>query len=216
MVLHEGCTSTKSKFRVLAGGQIQHISSGKCIHPHGGSAQPKPNTSLVLYDGCTGDRLKFAITESSKFRSAPSIPKGRGNRIVHNYSGICVHPEGGGTPKNNTRLVFNADDCSNKGRTDIAFDMLPSGAIRHIASGKCVHPYGGWDFPGRNTVLVLHDGCDARTVEFKFQNGLLFHKMSGMCVHPKGGKTPPRKNDRLVLWDSGCHGERYKLKMVPN
>ena len=58
------CRDSRSIFNLLDNGSIQH-SSGKCIHPLGGSENPGNNTRIVLYDGCGIPRntLKYSLVQ---------------------------------------------------------------------------------------------------------------------------------------------------------
>lgn len=46
-------------FEFTSGGSIRHKSSGLCVHPAGGSANPATDTELVLWSGCNEYRLQF-------------------------------------------------------------------------------------------------------------------------------------------------------------
>lgn len=126
---------------------IQHVSSGKCWHPEGGSPQPSNGTYVVLHDGCHEGRLMFRFLADGS--------------IQHATSGKCLHPEGGSAyPGNNTRLVFHDGCVSDRGGGErLQFRRLHDGSIQHVPSGKCVHPFRGSAQPDNNTRLVLHDGC---------------------------------------------------------
>jgi hypothetical protein len=84
---------------------LQH-SSGKCVHPEGGSDTPDNSVKLVFRDGCDTNRNEFLFTP---------IPAGGlgggGDYVLQHKSGKCVHPEGGSdTPDNGVKLVFY-DGC---------------------------------------------------------------------------------------------------------
>ena len=214
VVLYDGCNHDKNKFRRLQSGAIQHVGSGRCIHPKGGRG--KKGALLWLYNGCTGDQLKFDVHTAAPRHVHSRIITG-GGRFIHGLSGSCIQPKGREwNPGNKHPLVFGYDGCGDDRDRRIEFEILPSGAIRHVLSGKCIHPKGGKDFPNKNTPLHLYDGCRARYVQFELRDGLLFHKLSGMCVHPKGGSTRPKNGAGLVLWPENCYGERYKFRYVPN
>ena len=59
LVFWDGCDEDRLKFERLSNGAIKHVSSGRCIHPNGGSPTPDNGTLLVLHDGCNEDRLTF-------------------------------------------------------------------------------------------------------------------------------------------------------------
>merc|ERR1712176_688089 len=55
------CGVSYSRWRFLAGGNVQHVSSGMCWHPLGGSAAN--NRKVCVHQGCTSERrLTFRIT----------------------------------------------------------------------------------------------------------------------------------------------------------
>lgn len=59
LILDADCASPTAKFKHLTSGSLQHIPSGKCIHPKGGSQNPRNDTQLVLYDTCDSLAIKF-------------------------------------------------------------------------------------------------------------------------------------------------------------
>ena len=103
LVLYEGCSDTPNKiFELRSDGSIQHVASGRCINPKGGSPTPPNGTELILDDACGESRLAF--------RALPS------GSIQHITSGKCIHPSGGlATPDNNTSLVL-WDGCNDATR----------------------------------------------------------------------------------------------------
>ena len=135
-----------------APGTLMHASSGKCLHPLGGSSNPNNGTKLVVWPDCSNDsRIKYKWLSNGA--------------IQHVSSGKCLHPEGGSSnPTNGTRLVF-WNSCSSGSR--IAFELTDSGSIRHKLSGRCVHPLGGAVNPANETPMVLWDGCTGDRVKFQ-------------------------------------------------
>ena len=56
-------------------GPIVHL-GGKCIHPKGGNPNPRTGVNIVIYGGCTEDRLQFCLTT--------------GGDLKHLTSGLCI------------------------------------------------------------------------------------------------------------------------------
>ena len=82
---------------------IFHRSSGKIVHPHGGSSQPSNGTELVLHSAKDSPaRLQVQFVPVEGF--------GHFGYIKHVKSGKIVHPQGGSlTPGNDTKLVYDSD-----------------------------------------------------------------------------------------------------------
>ena len=132
-------------------GYIYQRTSGKAIHPDGGSANPSDNTNLVIHSGTGVSRLQL--------RFIPQPQYGHFGYIQHVSSGKYVHPSGGSAyPGDNTELVFHQG--SHYG-TLFSFDEATE-QIVHIG-GKNWHPDGGSVNPGDNTGVVLHQGQHAAT-----------------------------------------------------
>ena len=122
---------------------LLHVSSGKCVHPRGGSANPRNGTKAVLHDGCNQSRLQFELTAAGSLR--------------HVASGKCLHPFGGATnPSNGTKVIFH-ELCD---LPRLRFEITRGGSLRHVSSRKCIHPQGGSSQPSNNTDLVFHSACD--------------------------------------------------------
>jgi hypothetical protein len=187
-------------FRVTPGGSLQHVISGQCVHPNGGSATPASGTELVLWSGCDEPRLQYT-----------GVMPSAGARIAH-ISGLCLHPEGGSAnPANDTRAVL-WNDCTSM--TRIQYKLLPSGSIQHVSSGKCLHPYGGSSNPANGTKLVFWTGCDEPRLAFELTaRGSLRHVSSGKCLHTDGGALEPAPGTGVVLWD-GCDEDRLRFAPV--
>jgi hypothetical protein len=78
---------------MLRNGAIQHINSGKCLHPAGGAAIPANGTRLVLWESCSGSRLEYSFTANGS--------------LMQRSSGKCIHPENGAdVPVDETPLVL--------------------------------------------------------------------------------------------------------------
>mgnify|MGYP006149402361 FL=1 len=100
-VLTSNCSATDpgNKFRRLFDGTIQHVESGMCLHPRGGSSTPGNGTELVFWPACgaksgrNGAYIRFENTLKDSLRQLSS--------------GMCLHPNGGSaTPANGTKVVF--------------------------------------------------------------------------------------------------------------
>lgn len=94
-VLTSNCstTDTNNRFRVLFDGAIQHVKSGWCLHPRGGSSTPGSGTDLVFWPVCNQHSIKFEYTLQNSLRQLTS--------------GMCLHPSGGSpTPAAGTGVVF--------------------------------------------------------------------------------------------------------------
>jgi len=139
--------------RFLSGercGYIRHESSGKCVHPQGGSAQSPPGTKIVIHPGCNEERLYFCATSGGE------------TEIKQPGSGLCVQPNSGSNaPPDNEPLVLRV--C---GYYSSKFKFIEGGFIQHVASGKCWHPLGGGTVPDDETEIVLHSGCGKNSIRF--------------------------------------------------
>ena len=122
---------------------IKHKSSGKFIHPEGGSANPPDNTRLVVHDGIH-DRMHFEFEPAD----------GHFGYIRHCASGKAIHPKNGELqPENNTDLLIHS---SQHAACLFGMDEI-NNLIRH-KSGVSFHPFGGSPNPGNNTKVILHSG----------------------------------------------------------
>nr|QYA18700.1 agglutinin [Clandestinovirus] len=113
LVYYSGCDGDALKFKMLANGSIQHVGSGRCVHPQGwfnnksqDQLRPDNGTPLVLWDGCGADKNKFKIMDDGSLQHVPS--------------GKCVHPISGfPNPKDNDDLVI-WDGCGEP-KTRVSF-----------------------------------------------------------------------------------------------
>jgi hypothetical protein len=121
---------------------IQHWSSAKFVHPHGGQAGH--DTGLVTYDGAFGHTLFYL-----DFREGPW-----GYLVSSQWPTYCVHPRGGAVDAgNDTGLLFHEDR-----HPGAYFTINPDGGtIQHI-SGRYWHPHGGSAQPGNQNGIVIFDG----------------------------------------------------------
>lgn len=84
-----------SFFRITVEGSLQHIFSGKCLHPRGGLPMPPDGADLMFEDDCGHTRVAFRVTPAGS--------------IQHILSGKCVHP----ALRPDNRLVLTvADGCN--------------------------------------------------------------------------------------------------------
>jgi hypothetical protein len=121
---------------------IRHWSSGKYVHPNGGTANR--DTSLVTWDG-NRDDTQYHID----FKEGPW-----GYLVCNKYPAYCVHPQGGRVDAgNNTGLLFHDD------RHPGAYFTFneKSRTVMHI-SGRYWHPHNGDAQPGNGNGIVLWDG----------------------------------------------------------
>ena len=132
-------------------GYIFQRTSGKAIHPYGGSSNPRDDTGLVLYNGAGEWRLQLQFI--------PQPAYGHFGYIKHVASNKLVHPYGGSAyPGDDMSLVFHKDRHY---ATLFMFDEEKE-QIVHIG-GKHWHPYGGSVNPGNNNPVVLYEGSHAAT-----------------------------------------------------
>ena len=76
-------------------GYIEHVASGKIIHPSGGSAKPGNDTYLVYDEGRHHGAL-FEFDEE--------------DYVIKHIGGKIWHPRGGSAnPKNDTKCVLHSD-----------------------------------------------------------------------------------------------------------
>lgn len=143
-------------------GYIYHSSSGKLVHPFGGSSNPNDNTELVLYDN-KDDPSRLQM------RFVPKRGEGHFGYIEHVSSGKVVHPLGGRLdPVENARLVLHRD------RHDAALFGFNEAdkTIIHKGGHKIWHPIDGLPNPSNNTPCVLHSSeNDAAKFYFGDING---------------------------------------------
>ena len=124
---------------------IKHKSSGKFIHPEGGSANPADNTRLVI-DPSIHERMYFEFEEVKD--------EGHFGYIRHVASGKAIHPKNGDIqPSDNTDLVLHS--CQHAaclfGIDEVSHWILHK-------SGVSFHTYGGKAFPDNGTKVILHSG----------------------------------------------------------
>lgn len=89
----DACTVSRDGFVLLPNKLLQHVGSGLCVNPQGGTV--KQDAKLMLSSNCvaTDTRVQFAQTKVSS--------------LQHFSTGLCVHPNGGSAnPANGTTLVY--------------------------------------------------------------------------------------------------------------
>lgn len=147
VVMKTRCTGEDSKITFTPTAKpkltaLRQRSSGKCLHPYRGSAQPSDTTKVVIHKNCKKGALWFEMQ-----------PDGS---IMHLATGKCLVPRGGSSnPRDNTDVVIHSG-CDEERHK---FRILANGALQQITSGKCLHPYRGKSNPKDNTRLVYHSGC---------------------------------------------------------
>ncbi|EGD76888.1 hypothetical protein PTSG_08235 [Salpingoeca rosetta] len=127
---------------------LQHVQSGKYVHPHGGSDMPGNDTALVLHHGFDEkrDALRWVFVNDAENK----------HQLKHYSSGKFVHPKGGKVGKEATLVVH-----SSPGRPETMIEMVQEDGrtyLRHTDSDYYVHPHGGSPNPGDNTRLVYYSG----------------------------------------------------------
>jgi hypothetical protein len=122
--------------------------------------------------------------------------------IEHNKTGLCWHPDqGGSNPTNGTKVVLYSGCNLNR----LHWELLPSGNIKHVESGKClkVDSSNPSNAPA-GTDIILDDVCNNTLHQFEYNtNEKSFrHKQTGMCIHPHNNGL--LNGTKLVLFD-GCN-----------
>ena len=108
-------------------GYIEHVSSGKIIHPLGGSVKPGNDTHLIYHE----DRHHGALFEFDEE-----------DYIIKHIGGKIWHPHGGSAnPKNDTKCVLHSDRH--------AAAKFYFGDI----SGKPISPYPSANLSGSGKVI---------------------------------------------------------------
>lgn len=122
---------------------IQHVTSGKYIHPTGGKQVPDDNTVAILHGG---------YHNSIFFTFVPLVEKPGYGILKQVTSGKALHPQGGSTnPGDNTKLIYHS---GYSGATLWTFKRSKN-AFTHVG-GKNVHPNGGSTNPPDYTFFVTH------------------------------------------------------------
>ena len=105
---------------------MQHVPSGKYVHPLGGSTNPPENTPLVFYRGFHRACLfKFDL---------------QNDRIIHKTSGKIWHPLGGvAFPPNNQPVVLHSHRHS---RATFIFANQQGAKIPATCPIYCPCPFG--------------------------------------------------------------------------
>ncbi len=107
LILTSQCDSMATSFVLESNGMLKHMASGKCVHPHQGTAGI--GVTLVFFGSCAPEaRLLFQRTPFGSLK--------------HIQTGLCVHPQGGSpTPSDGTPLVF-WNSCD---EARLKFDFIP-------------------------------------------------------------------------------------------
>ena len=105
LVFNSNCgDNNKINYELLPGGQLQHVASGRCVHPRGNLEN---GTALMLHDICDDrDWIKFDLLKNGLIRHRPS--------------GKCVLPEGGAGADNGKRLHL-WDSCNTSANNNFEF-----------------------------------------------------------------------------------------------
>ncbi len=129
---------------------IQHVTSGKYVHPHGGRTDAGDGTDLVVYDG---------YHEACWWTYVPVSDKPGFGIIRHRTSGRLIHPHGGSyTPGSGTGVVLHHD-------IHYATMWSVQSKSRHIqhVGGNFWHPHGGEVTPGNGARVVVYQGTHEAT-----------------------------------------------------
>ncbi len=128
---------------------IKHLSSGKFIHPRGGSG-PGLDAHVDIW-GPGADKAYCTF----RFEWAD----GPWGYIVHEQTGLNLIPYGGKTnPGKGTGLVFHRSKVPG---AYFRLDQDQKGIV-HL-NGMNWHPEGGRDHPSNNTVIVVYPGTAGYT-----------------------------------------------------
>jgi len=189
---HEGM-----RFRLLADGRIQHISSGRCVDLWGvESGNGKP---LRLGDCHNGANQKWKVTTSVP---KPQKIDGFENSVIVGHQGRCVDFSESTKNKRGARRAQMYDCRGNKNQR---FTMNGLGELR--ADGLCMDPQeDSWLWGYKCTG---HEGMRFR----QLADGRIQHITSGLCIDLWGVESGNGKPLRL----GGCHnGANQKWRVTKN
>ena len=130
-------------------GYLIHWSTGKLIHPEGGSSNPRDGAPLLVHSGGEkGGETRLQV------RFIPVPEAGHFGYIEHVPSKKIIHPLGGSLfPENGTDVVYHHGHHAG---CLFAFDEENERIIHR--SGKIWHPKGGSPCPVDGTRVCLHEG----------------------------------------------------------
>lgn len=113
LILHPGTNEYRLQFHFV-GNQLQHVSTGKFVHPYGGA---KGNdASLCLYDGNDNERT-----------STFAVSAGDGTLRIAGGNGFFVHPRGGNPHSGpDTELVWYHGGGDAGDTAKCAFSFIPA------------------------------------------------------------------------------------------
>ncbi|MEM7376590.1 MAG: hypothetical protein AAF460_03685 [Pseudomonadota bacterium] len=166
---------------------IKHWTSGKYIHPDGGSAHH--DTYAVLHSG-KGAHTQFI------FRPVEQTASGHWGLLIHRQSGLALIPYGGRIDTGNGgRLVFHSDHSPG---AHFFFDE--AGKLIQHRGNKFWHPEGGDSRPGNNTPVVIYDGNNNNTKFFAVD------PTSDQQIAVYQPKAPVVAGTARGVWVVGCSG----------
>ena len=180
-------------------GYLIHWSSGKLVHPKGGSSNPGNDTPLVIHsDGKAGGETRLQV----RFVAVPEA--GHFGYIEHVPSKKIVHPKGGSlTPENDTGVLYHSDRHA---AALFAFDEENERIIHR--DGKIWHPKRGSPNPGDDTRVVLHnDRHDAARFYF------VGTSMKRVSPYPTPNMAGDWKIVHAVIDPMATHTYTYKYKV---
>ena len=127
VILAAGCDTvdnTKVRFKLLPSGQLLHVDNGKCVRPLGGKAAE--GVELVFWESCPWDQSYRLLA---------------GGRLQDAKSGLCVHPNNGGSLASSKSTLVLGSCLANKTSTRFQFEMwnaaASSGEAMSIDQGSC-------------------------------------------------------------------------------
>jgi hypothetical protein len=188
---------------------IQH-SSGKCVHPRGGDANPSNGRHLAIgaiCDTASDAQLFQKLLQSPTAIMNPISATANYFRFQH-MSSKCVHPRGGDiVPADGTPLVLH-EACDTAASEKLSFTTVAVSSDHFIIqhkSGKCVQPQSGNDNPSDDESLVFDVHCDTASAAQLFMlvmgasGHFILQHSSGKCVHPRGGDANPPNGRHLAV-----------------
>eukprot|EP00794_Sanderia_malayensis_P010637 gene10637-11765_t len=187
-------------FTQTSGSSIQHIGTGKCFHPNGGSSRPPVDTNIVIYSGCDQSRLKFTFEYVKISTIAPptTIAPQRKQFTIQHYNGKCI------TYNVEAKRLQLTSACNDR------FELTSSKSLKHTRTGHCVRP----EESRSNSHLTLTTDCSRSDTRFEQTSAFsLKHLSTAKCVHPLGGSINPSEGTFVVIY-TGCGEKRLQFKII--
>ncbi|KAL9979348.1 hypothetical protein ACROYT_G016999 [Oculina patagonica] len=118
-------------------GSLVHLGSLKCIHPLGGGNSVSEGNGLVIWAGCSEDRLEFILDNGN---------------LKHTKSGYCVQPIGSAADGVSLGLYSSCGGHQ--------FSFTAGGSLQHVGSKLCVNTQTGEMLPANGVAIVLSSSCE--------------------------------------------------------